>query len=197
MTSDAVKSDNGIVLYSTTLLYYRQPMKIKVSLYSDALATHRQSLRSTSEHSYSTPYISRLGVDNVDTSHPTASFLSQQAVTHSMTDSDSGIVMKNSSLTIDQNRTIEKTLTDLVEKLRRQLENDAQKLHANLEFKLAGLERMINQQTFIIQRQDDIIEDLKKKLGHIEDERDRIRTQLFTCEENPPTIVVHAQQYNG
>ena len=53
-----------------------------------------------------------------------------------------------------------------------------------MELKLKDLERMINQQTFVIQQQDEVIERLKSKILEIETERDHFRERLFIHEHH-------------
>lgn len=105
---------------------------------------------------------------------------------HSNVGNDSGIVIVNGNhqrQPSGENHVVEKKLTNLVEQLGKQLENDAQKLNEKLEIKLKDLESMINQQTFIIQRQDKVIENLKSKLLVIESERDNFRQRLSVHEQ--------------
>ena len=104
----------------------------------------------------------------------------QHADRQSTVGSDSGIVMVNSnhSAACDETQFVEKKLTDLVQQLGKQLENDAQKINEKLEFKLNSLEDMIHQQTYIIRRQDEVIERLKSKIFKIETERDHFRERL-------------------
>jgi len=84
---------------------------------------------------------------------------------------------------IDDNPVIERKLTYLVQQLGRQLETDAQKLSEKLELKLKNLEHMIHQQTYIIRRQDEVIERLKSKIFKIESERDHFRDRLSLHEQ--------------
>ena len=85
--------------------------------------------------------------------------------------------------TNETNQVMEQKLTDLVQKLGHQLETDAQKLSEKLEIKLKSLEHMIDQQTYVIRRQDEVIERLKSKILHIETERDRFRDRLSMHEQ--------------
>jgi len=61
-------------------------------------------------------------------------------------------------------------------------------LNEKLEKKLKDLEEMINRQTFIIQRQDQVIDDLRKQILQIENERDNYRQRLSLHEkpDEPP-----------
>jgi hypothetical protein len=83
----------------------------------------------------------------------------------------------------EDNKIIEKKLTNLVQQLGRQLETDAQKLSDKLDIKLKNLEYMIHQQTYIIRRQDEVIERLKSKILKIENERDHFRDRLSIHEQ--------------
>jgi hypothetical protein len=134
----------------------------------------------------STPYLSQ-NHDN-DSSVVKPSSQQQQTDHHSAGGSDSGIVVVNSNSqqqeqNSDENHIVEKKLTNLVEKLGKQLENDAQKLNEKLEIKLKDLENMINQQTFVIRKQDEVIENLKGKILQIETERDHFRNRLSIHEQ--------------
>jgi hypothetical protein len=126
----------------------------------------------------STPYLSQIrDHENLILK----SSLQQCSDQNSAVGSDSGIVMINSNhqqVNSDDNQFVEKKLTDLVQQLGKQLETDAQKLNDKLEMKLKNLEEMIHQQTFIIRRQDDVIERLKSKISKIEGERDHFRERL-------------------
>lgn len=137
------------------------------------------SRRSSFQPNHSTPYVNRI-VDGEITKLPNHR---PQCDRHSTIESDSGIVVNqtNSSL-IEQQPKIEKKLTALIEQLGKQLESDAQKLNEKLETKLQNLEKMINQQTYIIQRQDEVIERLKTKMIQIENERDQFRERLIIQE---------------
>lgn len=102
--------------------------------------------------------------------------------------SDSGIVMvtPNHHQQREPNEDkqfVERKLTDLVQQLGRQLETDAQKINEKLESKLKNLEEMIHQQTYIIRRQDEVIERLKSKISKIEGERDHFRDRLSYHEQ--------------
>jgi hypothetical protein len=83
----------------------------------------------------------------------------------------------------EDNKIIEKKLTNLVQQLGRQLETDAQKLSEKLDIKLKNLEHMIHQQTYIIRRQDEVIEHLKSQIFKIENERDHFRDRLSIHEQ--------------
>lgn len=101
--------------------------------------------------------------------------------------SDSGIVTIASTSQpphpVDENHVVEKKITNLVQQLGKQLENDAQKLNEKLELKLKNLENMIHQQTYIIRKQDEVIEQLKNQIHQIENERDHFRQQLIVHEQ--------------
>jgi hypothetical protein len=107
---------------------------------------------------------------------------------HSTVENDSGIVAVSSSFQqqkqVDENQIVEKKLTNLVQQLGKQLENDAQKLNDKLEIKLKDLENMIHQQTYVIRRQDEVIERLKSQIHQIETERDHFRNRLSVHEQN-------------
>lgn len=122
----------------------------------------------------STPYLSSQMPDQTFKSHVDR---------YSNVGSDSGIVVNHPSMTIDDNPLIERKLTDLVHQLGKQLETDAQKLSEKLELKLKNLEYMIHQQTYIIRRQDEVIERLKTKILKIENERDHFRDRLSVHEQ--------------
>jgi hypothetical protein len=128
---------------------------------------------------HSTPYLSHIRDDESSTLKNFSQ--EQQTDRHSIVGSDSGIVMVNSNhqhQPTDDNKLIEKKLTDLVQKLGRQLESDTQKISEKLELKMKNLENMINQQTYVIRRQDEVIERLKTKILKIETERDHFRDRL-------------------
>lgn len=103
--------------------------------------------------------------------------------------SDSGIVTIASSShptrggAGEENHVVEKKITSLVHQLGRQLENDAQKLNEKLELKLKDLENMIHQQTYVIRKQDEVIEQLKNQIHQIETERDHFRQKLTVHEQ--------------
>lgn len=131
----------------------------------------------------STPYLSQIRDDD---NSQVFKAPYQHIDRHSNVESDSGIVMVNSNhqqQLIDENQIIEKKLTTLVQQLGRQLETDAQKLSEKLELKLKNLEYMIHQQTYIIRRQDEVIERLKTKILKIENERDFFRDRLSIHEQ--------------
>jgi hypothetical protein len=137
---------------------------------------------------YSTPYLSQ--VRDIDSPPFKTTFQPQQQQQqidrHSAVGSDSGIVMTNSNhqqQTHENTPVMEKKLTNLVQQLGRQLETDTQKLNEKFEIKLKSLEHMINQQTFVIRRQDEVIERLKSKILHIETERDHFRQRLSIHEQ--------------
>ena len=87
---------------------------------------------------------------------------------------------------------MEKKFTDLVQQLRQQFDTDTEQLNEKLETKLKNLESMINQQTFIIQRQDDTIEKLKDQIRKLESERDYLEVQsaapLYDREDRPAPL---------
>jgi hypothetical protein len=135
---------------------------------------------------HSTPFLSQIR----DSDSPVLKYSPQQqrkqhVDRHSTVGSDSGIVMVNSNYPPphDENPVSEKKLTDLVQQLGKQLENDAQKINEKLELKLKNLENMIHQQTYIIRRQDEVIERLKTKILKIETERDHLRERLIIHEQ--------------
>lgn len=130
----------------------------------------------------STPYLSSQIPDN-PSSTLKSSYQQSYVDRHSVVGSDSGIVLNNPSTNIDGNPLIERKLTDLVQQLGRQLETDAQKLSEKLESKLKNLEHMIHQQTYVIRRQDEVIERLKSKILKIENERDHFRERLSVHEQ--------------
>ncbi len=123
-----------------------------------------------------------------DNESPTlkTTFPQQQTDRYSTAGSDSGIVILNPNQKhqpTDNNEVIEKKLTNLVQKIGRQLETDAQKLSDKLELKLKNLEHMIHQQTYVIRQQDEVIERLKSKILKIETERDHFRERLSVHEQ--------------
>ena len=125
-----------------------------------------------------------------ETDSPQLRFPSQSQLNidrQSTAGSDSGIVTIASTSHPpqpgDENHVVEKKLTNLVHQLGKQLENDAQKLNEKLELKLKNLENMIHQQTYIIRKQDEVIEQLKAQILHIESERDHFRQQLIVHEQ--------------
>jgi hypothetical protein len=148
----------------------------------------------------STPYLSQIH-DN-EPSTLKSSFQQQQTDRHSTVGSDSGIVMVNANshhrrqqqqqqqqqppqqYQSDENHFVEKTLSDVVQQFRKQLESDAQKINEKLELKLKNLEDMIHQQTFVIRRQDEVVERLKNKILKIESERDHFRERLSAHEQD-------------
>ena len=143
--------------------------------------THRsQQLRSP----YSPP------IREIDSPSSRFSLQSHQQQTidrQSNVGSDSGIVTIASSShptrAGEENHVVEKKITTLVHKLGRQLENDAQKLNEKLELKLKDLENMIHQQTYVIRKQDEVIEQLKNQIHQIETERDHFRQKLTVHEQ--------------
>ena len=133
---------------------------------------------------HSSPYLSQIRDD--DSSICKSSLQQQQPDRHSTCGSDSGIVMGNSNLQrqqIHEDQLVEKKLTDLVQQLGKQLENDTQKIDEKLELKLKNLEDMIHQQTYIVRQQDEVIEHLKSKILNIETERNHFRERLFVHEQ--------------
>jgi hypothetical protein len=150
---------------------------------NDASSRRQQQQPLPSNLNHSTPYLSQVRDDDSPTFK--SPYHQQQIDRHSNAGSDSGIVMNNSNPQhpiVDENQMIEKKLTDLVQQLGRQLETDAQKLSEKLESKLKNLEYMIHQQTYIIRRQDEVIERLKSKILKIESERDHFRERLSVHE---------------
>ncbi|CAF3351635.1 unnamed protein product [Rotaria sp. Silwood1] len=129
------------------------------------------------------PYVSRIRDD--DSSVYKSPTQEQQQDYYSTVGSDSGIVMAHSNYQqqSDENQLVERKLTTLVQQLGKQLENDAQKINEKLELKLKKLEDMINQQTYIIRQQDEVIERLKSKILKIETERDHFRDRLYVHEQ--------------
>jgi hypothetical protein len=134
----------------------------------------------------STPYLSE-NHDNDSPRYKSFSPPKQQQTERRLTiGSDSGIATINSNAQqqhSDENQIVEKKLTNLVQQLGKQLENDAQKLNDKLEIKLKDLETMIHQQTYVIRRQDEVIERLKGQILQIETERDHFRQQLTVHEQ--------------
>jgi uncharacterized membrane-anchored protein YjiN (DUF445 family) len=153
---------------------------------NDNLSRRHQSQANDNRNrlNYSTPYLSQIRDDPSPTFKP--SYQQQHTDRHSNVGSDSGIVMTNFNhphQITDDNQVIERKLTDLVQQLGRQLEIDAHKLSEKLELKLKNLEHMIHQQTYIIRRQDEVIERLKSKILKIETERDHFRERLSIHEQ--------------
>ena len=114
----------------------------------------------------------------------------QYADRHSIVENGSDTVVLNTHsqqqqppMHTDENEFVEKKLTNLVQQLGKQLENDAQKLNDKLEIRLKDLESKIHQQTHIIRRQDEVIERLKGQIQHIETERDHFRHRLSVHEQ--------------
>ena len=139
---------------------------------------------------HSSPYLSHIRDYDQSPTFKSSNHQQQQTDRYSAVGSDSGIVMINSThhqqqtnLINDENQIIEKKLTTLVQQLGKQLETDAQKLSEKLEIKLKNLEYMIHQQTYIIRRQDEVIERLKTKILKIENERDHFRDRLSQHEQ--------------
>lgn len=140
----------------------------------------------------STPHLSEIRDEDNDDSaifRPTrrqGDWRTQQPDRSSAIGSDSGIVVMHPSSpkreTPNENEVVERRLTDLVQQLGKQLENDTQKINEKLESKLKKLEEMINQQTYVIRQQDDVIERLKSKIQKIETERDHFRDRLSVHE---------------
>lgn len=130
----------------------------------------------------STPYLSRTRDADGPSLKPS---VQSQIDQHSAVGSDSGIVMVSSNHQAgpEENQLVERKLTSLVQQLGKQLETDAQKINEKLEMKLKSLEEMIHQQTYIIRRQDEVIERMKSKIFKIEGERDHLRTRLTHHEE--------------
>ncbi|CAF4150845.1 unnamed protein product, partial [Rotaria magnacalcarata] len=155
---------------------------------------HRQQNQQPQSSSISlAPYVSQARDDiNDDSSVCKPTFRQQEqkmqcSDRHSIAGSDSGIVMVNSNTPqqeqSDENVFVERKLNNLVQQLGKQLENDAQKVNEKLESKLKKLEEMINQQTYVIRQQDEVIERLKSKILKIEIERDNFRDRLFVHEK--------------
>jgi len=74
-------------------------------------------------------------------------------------------------------------------------------LNDKLEIKLKELENMIHQQTFVIRRQDEVIERLKNQILQIETERDHFRNRLSVHEqreqdEKKKMIINEKQRFN-
>ena len=131
----------------------------------------------------STPYLSQVRHDDDEDDPRMMKSSFQQLDRHSNVGSDSGIVIVGNKNPSDENQFIERKLTDIVQQLSRQIETDAQKLNEKLETKLQNLEHMIHQQTYIIRRQDEVIERLKSKISKIEGERDHFRDRLSVHEQ--------------
>ena len=140
----------------------------------------------------STPYLARMRDSDGPMLKPSVQSQSDQ---HSAVGSDSGIVMVNPHHHggPEENQLVERKLTDLVQQLGKQLETDAQKINEKLELKLKSLEEMIHQQTYIIRRQDEVIERLKSKIFKIEGERDHFRERLSHHEQEQRTAVLFKQ----
>ena len=164
-------------------------------------SSRRQSLQRANDQNsafnHSTPYLPRIGLDDSPTLRA-RSRQQQQQITdrYSTAGSDSGIVVVSSNprhSTSEENQSMEKKLTELVQQLGRQIESDSLKLNERLEEKLKNLENMINQQTFIIQKQDNVIEQLKDKILHLETERDDFRAQVQLQKQEPTTVVTITQ----
>ena len=160
-------------------IHNRQQFISSTNLNSDDLSIHHRQ----QQHNQSTPYLSSQVRENPSPTFKSSYKPQQQIDRHSNVGSDSGIVITNVHPTIDDNPLIERKLTDLVQQLGKQLETDAQKLSEKLEFKLKNLEHMIHQQTYIIRRQDEVIERLKGKILKIENERDHFRERLSVHEQ--------------
>lgn len=152
------------------------------SLTINEKANHRsQQLRSP----YSPPIRE---IDSPSSRFSSQSHQQQNIDRQSNVGSDSGIVTIASSshptrAGEENHVVVEKKITNLVHQLGRQLENDAQKLNEKLELKLKNLENMIHQQTYVIRKQDEVIEQLKNQIHQIETERDHFRQQLIVHEE--------------
>ena len=153
-------------------------------------SSRRQSVQRVNEQNtglhQSTPYLPHTGRDDSPTFRDRSR--QQPADRYSTAGSDSGIVIVNANhrqSTSEEHQVIERKLTELVQQLGRQLESDSQKLNEKLEVKLKNLENMINQQTFIIQKQDNVIEQLKEKILHLETERDDFRAQVQLQKHDP------------
>lgn len=151
-------------------------------------SSHRQSQQQQQTNSlvHSTSYSS----PNRQNDLPILRSVSQQQTDrHSTVGTDTGIVAVNTNSQqqqenkIDENQIVEKKLTNLVQQLGKQLENDAQKLNDKLEIRLKDLENKIHQQTHIIRRQDEVIERLKGQIQQIETERDHFRHRLSVHEQ--------------
>ncbi len=74
-------------------------------------------------------------------------------------------------------------------------------MNDKLEIKLKELENMIHQQTFVIRRQDEVIERLKNQILQIETERDHFRNRLSVHEqreqdEKKKMIINEKQRFN-
>ena len=139
-------------------------------------------IETTHSLGHSTPYLAATRESDVSLLKGSMQHYSDQ---NSAVGSDSGIVMVNGaqSNSIEENQFVEKKLTDLVQQLGKQLETDAQKINEKLESKLKNLEEMIHQQTYVIRRQDEVIERLKSKISKIEGERDHFRDRLTVQEQ--------------
>ncbi|CAF3790591.1 unnamed protein product [Rotaria sp. Silwood1] len=158
---------------------------------NDTLSRRQQQQQQNNSKTYfthSAPYLSQVRDDDSSTFKSSYPQKQQQQYTdrHSIVGSDSGIVIvkpNHQHQTTDDSQVVEKKLTDLVQKLGRQIETDTQQLSEKLESKLKNLEHMINQQTFIIREQDEVIERLKTKIFKIETERDQFRERLSFHEQ--------------
>lgn len=174
--------------YSSGTLYYVDPVRPAGSVSSLAHAT-QDPLSTPARHPQHYISTTNLNInDHASTLRPSLPINrfgegETNASRHSTVESDSGIVIVHPNTSaMEQQPKIEKKLTEVIEQMRRQLETDAQKLNEKLESKLQNLEKMINQQTYIIQRQDEVIERLKTKMVQIENERDLFRERLIAQE---------------
>ena len=166
-------------------------------------SSRRQSLQRANDQNsalnHSTPYLPRIGLDDSPTLRARSRQQQQQQQLtdrYSTAGSDSGIVVVSSNprhSTSEDHESVEKKLTELVQQLGRQIESDSLKLNERLEQKLKNLENMINQQTFIIQKQDNVIEQMKDKILHLETERDEFRAQVQLQKQEPKTVVTVTQ----
>ncbi|CAF4328596.1 unnamed protein product [Rotaria sp. Silwood2] len=155
---------------------------------NDSLSRRQQQQNNPrTSFTHSTPYLSQTRDDDSSAFQSSLQQKQQQYTDrYSTVGSDSGIVIvhpNHPNQTTDGNQVVERKLTDLVQKLGRQLETDTQQLSEKLESKLKNLEHMINQQTFIIREQDEVIERLKTKIFKIETERDQFRERLSIHEQ--------------
>ncbi|CAF0815084.1 unnamed protein product [Rotaria sordida] len=152
----------------------------------------QQQQRQQSSLTDAAPYLSQIRHDYPSIFKPSTQEQQQQQQQQQQecqttVGSNSGIPMAHSNSQQQQqsneNQAVERKLTTLVQQLGKQLEDDAQKINEKLELKLKKFEDMINQQTYVIRQQDEVIERLKSKILKIETERDHFRDRLNVHEQ--------------
>lgn len=164
----------------------RQPYFISTTNLNVNDGSYRQPQENLRKNpvNYSTSYLPEVRDDDFTTFRYT--YRQQVADRNSAVGSDSGIVMAAPIHQYGPKEDVQVAdpkLSAIVEQLERQLETDTTKINEKLETKLKSLETMIHQQTFIIDKQDKVIEDLKGKISKIETERNNFRDRLSTREQ--------------